>query len=194
MTSNSRMMFSFARDGALPHFFYKVDKRLQSPIRAVWLAAFLSLLLGIPSVGSIVAFAAITSIATTGLYISYGLPIMIGLLNPSGCIHGPFNLGVASWLVKLVALGWIMFITIILCLPEIDPVNSQTLNYAPVCVGIVLFCCIASWFLWARKWFVGPIRQIEEEMAGMDSVAEEEESDGTEKAAPQLEFNDGDKH
>lgn len=33
MTSNSRMMFAFSRDGALPHFFHKVDARWQSPIR-----------------------------------------------------------------------------------------------------------------------------------------------------------------
>ena len=33
MTSNSRMMFAFSRDGALPHFFHKVDDRFQSPIR-----------------------------------------------------------------------------------------------------------------------------------------------------------------
>ena len=33
MTSNSRMMFAFARDGGIPKFFHKVDARFQSPIR-----------------------------------------------------------------------------------------------------------------------------------------------------------------
>ena len=33
MTSNSRMMFAFARDGGIPRFFHKVDARFQSPIR-----------------------------------------------------------------------------------------------------------------------------------------------------------------
>ena len=33
MTSNSRMMFAFSRDGALPQFFHHVDARFQSPIR-----------------------------------------------------------------------------------------------------------------------------------------------------------------
>jgi hypothetical protein len=27
---------------------------------------------------------------------------------------------------------------------------------------------MGSWFLWARKWFTGPIRQIELERAGID--------------------------
>lgn len=44
----------------------------KSPIRAVWLACTLSFLLALPSLGSSVAFSAATSIATIGLYISYG--------------------------------------------------------------------------------------------------------------------------
>ena len=141
-----------------------------------------------PSVGSIVAFTAATSIATIGLYISYGIPILIGLLNPSGFIHGPFNLKVASRPVALVACLWILFITIIFCLPQENPVNSQTLNYTPVCVGIILLWCLASWFLWARKWFVGPIRQIEQEIAEAGHL---DGSDGS--GGPKLELEKGDK-
>lgn len=70
MTSNSRMMFGFSRDGGLPHFFDKVDKRYRAPIRAIWLAAALSFLLAVPSLGSTVAFSAATSIATIGMYFS----------------------------------------------------------------------------------------------------------------------------
>jgi len=168
MTSNSRMMFSFARDGGIPHFFHQVDKRFRSPIRAIWLACTLSFLLAVPSVGSTVAFAAATSIATIGLYISYGLPILIGLLNPKGFIHGPFNLGLFSRPVALIAVLWIIFITIVFCFPQLNPVDSQTLNYTPVAVGIIGLWCVLSWFLWARKWFVGPIRQVEAEVAGVN--------------------------
>jgi amino acid transporter len=74
ITSNSRMMYAFARDGAIPghRFFHKVDVKRKSPIRTVWLACALSFLLALPSLGSSVAFSAATSIATIGLYISYG--------------------------------------------------------------------------------------------------------------------------
>lgn len=84
-------MYAFARDGGLPghKFFHKVDKKRQSPTRTgedfscpstsiyvssllVWLACTLSFILGLPSLGSAVAFSAATSIATIGLYISYG--------------------------------------------------------------------------------------------------------------------------
>ena len=168
LTSNSRMMFGFARDGGLPRYFTTVDKRFRSPIRTVWLGATLSFLLAIPSLGSTVAFTAATSIATIGLYISYAIPIMVGLIWPSNFVKGPFNLYTASRPVAVVAVLWVMFITIVFCLPTANPVDSQTLNYTPVAVGIVALWTFGSWFLWARTWFTGPIRQIEAERMGVD--------------------------
>jgi hypothetical protein len=60
-------------------------------------------------------------------------------------------------------------------------VTSQTLNYTPVAVGIVLVATLGTWFLWAHRWFTGPRRQIELEAAGVDisdpvAVAEAEKS------------------
>jgi hypothetical protein len=41
-----------------------------------------------------------------------------------------------------------------------QPVNSQTFNYAIVAVGIVIFYSAGYWLISARKWFVGPVKQI----------------------------------
>ena len=128
------------------------------------------------------AFSAATSIATIGLYISYGLPILIAITWPSNFRKGPFNLKLASRPVGLVAVLWISFISIVFCLPTTNPVDDQTLNYTPVAVGIVALWTFGSWFLWARRWFTGPIRQIEAERAGIDinepGALEEAERDG----------------
>ncbi|PSK36097.1 GABA-specific permease [Elsinoe australis] len=167
LTSNSRMYFAFARDRGIPKFFAHVDERFQSPIRTIWLGVFLSFCLALPSLGSAVAFSAATSIATIGLYISYGLPILIGLLYPKNFHKGPFNLKMASRPVALVAVLWICFITVVFCLPSLNPVDSQSLNYTPVAVGIVAAGAFGSW-IWARKWFTGPIRQIEAEAHGVN--------------------------
>jgi len=146
VTSNSRMMYAFARDGGIPGhtFFNKVSKQWRSPIRTVWLACTLSFILGLPSLGSSVAFAAATSIATIGLYISYGIPILLRIMNRQDFEKGPFHLGVFSIPVAVTAVAWIAFITIVFILPQINPVNSQTLNYAVVAVGIVVAYCIGS--------------------------------------------------
>lgn len=127
----------------------------------VWLAAFLSFLLALPSLGSIVAFTAATSIATIGLYVSYGIPILIGVIYPRGYTKGPFNLGIMSRPVGLVGVLWISFITVVFCLPTANPVTSQSLNYTVVAVGIIAVAALGGWLLSARKWFTGPIRQVE---------------------------------
>ena len=120
MTSNSRMIFAFARDNAIPHWFAHVDHRFKSPIRTVWLAAICSFCLALPSLGSTVAFAAVTSIATIGLYISYIIPIAITAVWPHNFRKGPFNLGVFSRPVAFIATLWVGFITIVFCLPAVN--------------------------------------------------------------------------
>lgn len=139
LTSNSRMMYAFARDRGIPHFFAQVDSRTGSPVYTVWLAVFLAFCLALPSLGSSVAFSAATSIATIGLYISYGIPILEGLIWPQHFKKGPFNLGIASRPVAFIAVAWICFITIIFCLPELNPVNSQSKFYILNSVRISLW-------------------------------------------------------
>ena len=104
------------------------------------------------------------SIATIGLYISYGIPIALRLWNRKNFVRGPFHLGIFSYPIATVAVLWICLISIVFILPQATPVNSQTLNYAIVAVGIVVLYSVMFWLVSARKWFKGPIKQIEGEM------------------------------
>lgn len=74
VTANSRMIYAFSRDGAMPgsKYLHKVHPQLDSPVWAIWLSCFVSALLGLLYLVNAAAFSAITSIATIGLYISYG--------------------------------------------------------------------------------------------------------------------------
>ncbi|KAI0804728.1 APC amino acid permease [Irpex lacteus] len=167
ITSNSRMMYAFARDGGIPghKFFHKVDVKLKSPVRTVWLACLLSFCLGLPSLGSSVAFSAATSIATIGLYISYAIPIALRVIYANNFIRGPFHLGSFSYPVASIAVLWIAFISIAFILPNESPINSQTLNYSLVAVGIILAYSMGFWAISARKWFTGPVKHTENEGA-----------------------------
>ncbi|PIL34552.1 transporter [Ganoderma sinense ZZ0214-1] len=162
--SNSRMMYAFARDGGIPghKFFSKVDRRHKSPTRTVWLACTLSFILGLPSLGSSVAFSAATSISTIGLYISYGIPIALRVLYGQRfkAKRGPFRLGPFSYPVAIVACLWILCISVVFLLPQVNPVSAQTLNYAVVAVGVVVIYALGFWVLSARRWFVGPVKQV----------------------------------
>ena len=76
-------------------------------------------------------------------------------------VRGPFHLGGLSLVIASTAVLWIAFIAVVFCLPQLNPVNAQTLNYAPVAVAIVVLYSLGFWFVSARKWFTGPIRQID---------------------------------
>lgn len=154
------MMFAFARDGGIPHRLHIIDRRFKSPVRTVIFGATCSFLLALPSLGSRTAFNGTTAIATIGLYISYGIPILLTLIWPQNFKRGPFNLGsaVGSKVIATISVLWIAFITIAFCLPTVNSVTSENLNYTPVAVGIVAIFAFGSWFFWARKWFTGRCR------------------------------------
>jgi hypothetical protein len=48
----------------------------------------------------------------------------------------------------------------VFCLTELNPLNSQTLNYAPVAVGIALTYALRFWAISALRWLAEPIKLI----------------------------------
>ncbi|KAJ0094831.1 hypothetical protein Patl1_15083 [Pistacia atlantica] len=163
VTSNSRMAYAFSRDGAMPFssVWHKVNKQ-EVPINAVWLSAVISFCMALTYLGSTVAFQAMVSIATIGLYIAYALPIFFRVtLARKSFIPGPFNLGRYGVLVGWVAVLWVATISVLFSLPVAYPITSETLNYTPVAVGGLLVLTISSWIFGARHWFRGPITNID---------------------------------
>ena len=165
-SSSARSTRSTSRPSALVSLLTLAHLGPLDPTSTVWLACVLSFILGLPSLGSAVAFSAATSIATIGLYISYGVPIALRVAYAPRFVRGPFHLGAFSFPVAIAAVLWICFITIAFVLPEENPVDSQTLNYAVVAVGIVVTYSLGFWVISARKWFTGPVKQIAGECAG----------------------------
>jgi hypothetical protein len=96
------------------------------------------------------------------------IPIALRVVYRKDFQRGPFHLGAFSYPVAIAAVTWIAFISIVFILPELNPVNTQTLNYAVVAVGIVLAYALGFWFLSARRWFTGPVTQIAMEAQGVN--------------------------
>ncbi|XXG42852.1 hypothetical protein AAC387_Pa01g3026 [Persea americana] len=162
VTSNSRMVYAFSRDGAMPgsSLWHKVNKQ-EVPINAVWLSASISFCMALTSLKSLVAFQAMVSIATIGLYIAYALPIILRVtLARKSFSPGPFNLGRFGVLVGWIAVLWVATITVLFSLPVEYPVTKDTLNYTPVAVGGVFILTVSGWILSARHWFKGPITNL----------------------------------
>ena len=125
-------------------------------------------------------YAAVTSIAVIGLYIAYGIPILLRLIAGNSFKRGPWHLGQWSRPIGIIAVIWIGFISILFVLPQAAPGNTlATFNYAPVAVGAVLLYAGGYWFLSAKNWFKGPkvqgsaeeLARIEAELAAPDTVA-----------------------
>ncbi|PQP96643.1 amino-acid permease BAT1 isoform X2 [Prunus yedoensis var. nudiflora] len=164
VTSNSRMAYAFSRDGAMPFssFWHKVNKH-EVPVNAVWLSALVSFCMALTSLGSLVAFNAMVSIATIGLYIAYALPIFLRVtLSRKSFVPGPFNLGRYGVLVGWISVLWVATISVFFSLPVAYPITIETLNYTPVAVGGLLLAIVLAWILRARHWFKGPITNIDE--------------------------------
>ncbi|OZJ04958.1 hypothetical protein BZG36_01751 [Bifiguratus adelaidae] len=171
VTANSRMIYAFSRDGAIPgsKWWHVIHKGLQTPLNAVWLACFVAFCLALPYLGNTTAYSAVTSVATTGLYLSYGMPILVKLRNPSKFERGPFHLGRFSTLLGWIAVLWIALITILFVLPTTNPVTPVNMNYASVATGGVIIGAFLGWIFSARKWFKGPVANITEaELVGLE--------------------------
>jgi len=149
VTSNSRMLFAFARDGGLPFSrqVAAVSERFRSPHVAVWISAAAAFAVALWSD----AYSAMTALSTIALYASYGLPIWVGLRARRGgrWTHlGPWHLGRWSTAVNVAALLWIVALTVLFVLPP-----NQVAGYT--FAGALALIC-AWWFLWMRSRFKGP--------------------------------------
>ena len=158
VTANSRMIYAFSRDGALPgsEFWHRVNKRTRTPTNAIWLAAAGALILGLPYLWNYAAYAAVTSIAVIGLYIAYVMPTYLRLRQGESFQRGPWHLGRWSYIVGWTAVVWVGVITILFMLPQAGPIGWATFNYTVIAVAAVLGFAWIYWVVSAKNWFTGP--------------------------------------
>ncbi|KAL8150716.1 hypothetical protein V2J09_020524 [Rumex salicifolius] len=163
VASNSRMAYAFSRDGAMPfsRLWHRVNEQ-EVPINAVWLSVVVAFCMALTSLGSLVAFDAMVSIATIGLYIAYAFPIFFRVtVARKSFVTGAFNLGRYGVVVGWTAVLWVVTISVLFSLPVSYPVTSDTLNYTPVAVGGLLIIILSAWFFSARHWFRGPVSNVQ---------------------------------
>ncbi|KAL0018124.1 hypothetical protein WJX77_006203 [Trebouxia sp. C0004] len=158
ITSASRMLYGFSRDGAVPfsETWMQVDKATGVPLHAVWAVTSASFIMGLPLLQGPAAFLATTSIATVGLALCYGLPIGLHVLASNRFEAGAFTLGRWSVPVGYVSFTWLMFCVVIFMLPTAYPITGVTFNFAPAVLGGILLLAGVVWCLTARFWFAGP--------------------------------------
>ena len=148
VTSTSRMIFAFARDGGLPasrHLRF-VSPRFRTPVHAIWLTAVLSTAATLYSS----AYAALAAGSAVFLYVSYAMPVAAGIFaeGRTWTAFGPFRLGALSKPFAVVTtLGAVALVWI-----GTRPPNDILDDYA---IGIVVLLLV-GWFGIERHRFAGP--------------------------------------
>jgi amino acid transporter len=183
VTSASRMMFAFSRDGAVPgHQLWRKVGRNRVPQYAVWAIGFLAWALMIPTYwNSATGYLVGTSIAVIGLYIAFILPVILRVRMGDRFQPGAWTLGNHYKWIDPIAIVWVAIISILFLgpvaptgIPWKDGFNWDVANYAPLTVGGALILFGGWWLISANKWFKGPVRmgteeeleQLEERTAG----------------------------
>ncbi len=166
VTSVSRMLFAFSRDGGVPLIskpLAKVSSAHRSPVNAIWAGSILAVLFvwftSAITIAGTPAYSIVVSCTVIFLFLSFAVPIALALFTYGGAKFpkpGPWNLGGFLFRVlcvlSLVAMGVIFF-------AGIQPPNEWAL---PITVGYVLLS-LAIWVLIEQHRFKGP--PIGEEIA-----------------------------
>jgi len=176
VTANSRMIYAFSRDGAVPfsNYWHHVSKSRRVPVRTAWFGAIGAYILASPYFINSAAYGAVTSIAVIGLYIAYLIPVFLRRINGKAFKPGPWVLS-KTWgpIINWVAIVWVVFICIIFLLPTYTPITRLTFNYTPIAVAVVVGGAGIWYGVSARKWFKGPkVQGTPEELAAIERELE----------------------
>jgi amino acid transporter len=148
MTSTSRMMFAFARDGGLPasKTLSAVSTKYRTPTYAIWTSAALALLSTVYAPYYLVLAVA----CAVFLYLSMAMPIAAGFFaegGPKWREKGPFNLGAFSKINAIIA----VVSSIILAITGFFPPNEKVL-YLTIAMVIIM---PIIWYAFERNRFEG---------------------------------------
>ncbi|MEI2818880.1 MAG: amino acid permease [Marmoricola sp.] len=193
MTSTSRMLFAFSRDGAVPgaSLWAKLDAN-KVPRNAVLISTVVAALITLPALKEVnlgtaeaplivpVAFYAVVSVAVIGLYLAFLVPIYLRWRAGDSFKQGSWNLGNHwKWMAPIACLE-IVIISVYFILPftpAANPFNEafdwKFVNYAPILTGGTLVALWLGWHLSAKKWFNGPKTTIDlpEGVSAADEIA-----------------------
>lgn len=159
VTSTSRMLFAFTRDGGLPFVSKSVSSvsvRFRTPVVAIWTGAILEMLFvwlaQTQSVGGTNIYTLTVNATLIFLFLSFTVPIVAGFFaigTAKWPKMGPWNIG--TGLYKLFAvlsvLGMILIVFI-----AVQPPNGQVLW---ITLAFLVLAAIL-WFVFENRRFQGP--------------------------------------
>jgi len=166
ITSMGRMWYAFARDDGMPGsgLIKQVSTKYRTPVWSIVITSVLAVLICLYAA----AFYVVTSISTITLYLAYMFPIYLNLRNRrrgqgefTTAETAPWNLGKWGPVLNVIAILWVLVISVIFSLPP-----NELVLWSMVGLTVLL---LLYWQLSAKRSFKGPsgadeaaLRKIEE--------------------------------
>ncbi|KAL2259714.1 hypothetical protein VTK26DRAFT_6505 [Humicola hyalothermophila] len=150
--AGSRTLWAFSRDEMIPlsRYWYRIHKRTETPLHAVWLYAALCILINLIGLGSPILIAAVFNTCAIALNWSYCIPILCKLVYGK-FERGPWNLGQFSLPLNVWAVLWNGFLSVLFLFPTLRPVTPENMNYSSAVLAVVILFSVAHWLLGGRK-------------------------------------------
>ncbi|MGH8861230.1 MAG: amino acid permease, partial [Jatrophihabitantaceae bacterium] len=182
MTSTTRMLFAFSRDGAVPggRYWSKLSAK-RVPVYGVIASAVIAVVLTLPALVKVdipingvptptpVAFFAVVSIGVVGLYVAFAIPIFLRWKAGSRFTPGGWTLGNKYRWMSIVAVAEIVVTSIIALLPTsaggapwYPGFAWKFVNYTVLVVPGALILLWVWWHVSVKNWFTGPRTTVEQ--------------------------------
>ncbi|KAI9314154.1 amino acid permease-domain-containing protein [Dichotomocladium elegans] len=164
LLAQAQLMWSMARDKCMPyyHVWYKLHGVNKVPLRIMLMQVAVCIIVIMPSFASQIYWSAIMSAAVICINVSYGLPYLCRLIwKRNELPRGPFSLGRWSIPVNILAVLWIFFFSVVLCIPTVNPVSAGAMNWSSLMVGAAFLLSLFFWFASGRHYYKGPIQTID---------------------------------
>jgi len=159
VTSASRMIFAFSRDGGIPFgskALASVSPKHRTPVAAIWTAAALESLFVwgalFISIGAASLYVTVVNATLIFLFLSFLIPIVLGIFaygTSKWPAAGPWSIGEGMY--KLMGVLATMGMVIIIYI-AIQPPNDKVLG---VTLGFIVLSVII-WFVFEQRRFKGP--------------------------------------
>lgn len=162
MASTARQVFAFARDKGFPFasLIAKVDSAGTYPVNSLLFVWIFVVLINLISLGSVIAFDAITSLQILALMTTYLMSIscliwrrLFGAPLPAS----PWTLGRFGLPINIVGLCYCIYMVIFLPWPVEVPVTTENFNWSSVMFAGIMVLSAVYYAVYARHAYKGPV-------------------------------------
>lgn len=181
VAASTRLLWAFARDRAVPFSgtLAKVSRYSKLPLNTILTTIIISILLSLISLGSSVALNDVLSLSVAGIYSSYLISVgflfyrrVTGAIKPpddNAAVTGPGSLHWGPWRIPEpfgtinngFSCAYLVFTIFWIFWPTMVNPTASTMNYSVLVFGAVVLFSVAWYFLRARKYYVGPVIELD---------------------------------